>query len=87
MDLTENDWALFLDGAKQRRYKKGDYILKEGHPTQALYQILQGNLRVELQLKDQPTAVIVGHRGPGEMFGETSLLKERPEPPPTSSVS
>ena len=25
--------------------------------------------------QDQPTAVVVGHRGAGEMFGETSLLK------------
>jgi len=75
MDLTEEDWTLFLAGAKQRRYKKGDYVLQEGHPTAALYQILQGTLRVELQLKDQPQAVVVGHRGAGDMFGETSLLK------------
>ena len=75
MDLTEQDWSLFLSGAKQMRFKKGDYVLREGHPTRALYQILQGTLRVELQLKDQPTAVIVGHRGAGDMFGETSLLK------------
>jgi len=75
MDLTEADWALFLSGAKQMRFKKGDSVLREGMPTRALYQILQGSLRVELQLKDQPTAVVVGHRGPGEMFGETSLLK------------
>ena len=75
MDLTEQDWTLFMSGAKQLRFKKGDYVLREGAPTKALYQILQGSLRVELQLKDQPTAVVVGHRGAGEMFGETSLLK------------
>jgi len=75
MDLTEADWSLFLSGAKQMRFRKGDYVLRENTPTRALYQILQGSLRVELQLKDQPTAVVVGHRGPGEMFGETSLLK------------
>ena len=113
MELTEEDWNLFLSGAtqrtqtratappyiplhpltspytsttplhplhplagaKQRKYKKGDYVLQEGHPTSALYQILQGSLRVELQLKDQAQAVVVGHRGAGEMFGETSLLK------------
>jgi len=75
MDLTEEDWQRFLMGAKQLRYRKGEYVLREGAPTKALYQILQGSLRVELQLKDQPTAVVVGHRGAGEMFGETSLLK------------
>jgi len=78
LDLTEEDWSTLMRGAKQRKYKKGDYVLREGAPTQAIYQILQGSLRVELQLKDQPTAVVVGHRGPGDMFGETSLLKNSP---------
>jgi len=75
MDLTEDDWTKFLGGAKQRKYKKGDFVLQEGMPTAALFQILQGELRVELKLKDASSAVVVGHRGAGEMFGETSLLK------------
>ncbi len=75
MALTESDWNLFLAGAKQRRYRKGEYVLHEGKPTSALYQILQGELRVELNLKGSADAVVVGHRSAGEMFGETSLLK------------
>ena len=76
MDLKEEDWRHFMAGAKQRTYRKGEYVLKEGMPTAALFQIVRGTLRVELQLKDQPNAVVVGYRKPGEMFGETSLLKE-----------
>jgi len=75
MNLTEADWSLFLSGAKHFKFRRGDYVLREGTPTKALYQILHGTVRVELQLKDAPTAVVVGHRGAGEMFGETSLLK------------
>ena len=76
MDLKEEDWRHFMAGAKQRTYRKGEYVLKEGMPTAALFQIVRGTLRIELQLKDQPNAVVVGYRKPGEMFGETSLLKE-----------
>ena len=76
MDLKEEDWRHFMAGAKQQTYRKGEYVLKEGMPTAALFQIVRGTLRVELQLKDQPNAVVVGYRKPGEMFGETSLLKE-----------
>mmetsp|Transcript_13813 Transcript_13813/g.42046 ORF Transcript_13813/g.42046 Transcript_13813/m.42046 type:complete len:1038 (+) Transcript_13813:202-3315(+) len=75
MELTEADWDLFLAGAKQKRYRKGDFVLEEGQPTAALFQILSGELRVELRLKNQPAAVVVGHRSAGDMFGETSLLK------------
>jgi hypothetical protein len=83
MDLQEEDWKAFLAGAKQRTYKKGEYVLQEGKPTAALYQIVRGTLRVELQLPDQPQAVVVGYRKAGEMFGETSLLQAPPAPPRT----
>jgi len=74
-DLTEDDWIHFLAGAKQRTYKKGEYVLKEGQPTAALFQIVKGSVRVELQIKDKAQAVVVGSRHAGDMFGETSLLK------------
>lgn len=77
--LTESDWGLFLAGAQQRKYKRGEYILVEGKPTQALFQIVQGSLNVELRLQGGgsavDSAVVVGKRGAGDMFGETSLLK------------
>ena len=73
--LTEDDWMHFLAGAKQRSYKKGEYVLREGQPTAALFQIIKGSVRVELQIKDTAQAVMVGLRRAGDMFGETSLLK------------
>ena len=74
-DLNEDDWKAFLQCARQRTYKKGEYILKEGQPTAALFQIVRGSVRVELQIRDKAQAVIVGYRQAGDMFGETSLLK------------
>ena len=74
-DLNEDDWKAFLQCARQRTYKKGEYVLKEGQPTAALFQIVRGTVRVELQIKDKAQAVIVGYRQAGDMFGETSLLK------------
>ena len=74
-DLKEEDWKAFLQCARQRTYKKGEYVLKEGQPTAALFQIVRGTVRVELQIKDKAKAVVVGYRQAGDMFGETSLLK------------
>ena len=53
MDLTDQDWMLLMSGAKQRKYRKGDCVLEEGQSTSALFQILQGSLRVELKMKNQ----------------------------------
>ena len=46
MDLQEEDWKAFLAGAKQRTFAKGEYVLQEGKPTAALFQIVKGTLRV-----------------------------------------
>ena len=35
--LTDDDMRKFLAGAKQRTYKKGEYVLTEGDETSALY--------------------------------------------------
>ena len=74
-DLKEEDWTAFLKCARQRTYHKGEYVLKEGQPTAALFQVVSGTVRVELQIKDKAKAVVVGYRSAGDMFGETSLLK------------
>ena len=40
-DLQEEDWKHFMTGAKQIKYRKGQYVLQEGQSTAALYQIIQ----------------------------------------------
>lgn len=75
MTLTEGDWDIFLSGAKLRRYNRDETVISEGQPTSALYQVMQGRVRVELAIPKQAQSVVVAHRGMGEMFGEISLLK------------
>mmetsp|Transcript_18327 Transcript_18327/g.53484 ORF Transcript_18327/g.53484 Transcript_18327/m.53484 type:complete len:868 (+) Transcript_18327:207-2810(+) len=75
MTLTEKDWDLFVGGAKLERFNKDDTVISEGSPTSALYQVMEGRVRVELQIPNQSQSVVVAHRGAGEMFGEISLLK------------
>jgi len=75
MSLTEKDWDLFISGAKLRKFKRDETVLSEGAPTAALYQVMQGSVRVELQIPNQAQSVVVANRGSGEMFGEISLLK------------
>ena len=76
LQLQEEDWASFMGAAKQRRFRKGEYVIKEGQQTATLYQVVSGALRVELHLESGSQAVVVGMRRAGEMLGETSLLKE-----------
>ena len=73
-NLSQEQWSLFLCGSDKLRFKRGETVIKEGDGQRALYQVVEGSLRVELSVKGRPQAVVVGHRKAGEMFGERSLL-------------
>ena len=70
--MPSDSVGTLLRCATQRRYTKGEYVLREGASTRALFQILSGSVSVELQLKDQPTAVVVGHRADGAIPAESN---------------
>ena len=72
--LTQEQWRLFLRGADSLRLKRGQLVIKEGDDQRALYQVVEGSCRVELQLKGRAQSVCVGRRTAGEVFGERSLL-------------
>ncbi|MGC2289316.1 MAG: cyclic nucleotide-binding domain-containing protein [Thermoplasmata archaeon] len=57
--------------AKERNYRDGDAIVKEGEKGIGFYLILAGRARVEKAGKQVATV------GPGQYFGEMALLDEQ----------
>lgn len=51
-------------------------LFKEGDPADALYSILDGEMRVRKIIDGRETTLFT--LGPGESFGETALLSEKP---------
>ena len=41
--MTDRDWTLLLKIGLKQRYKKGEYIMREGHHGGELFQILHGS--------------------------------------------
>lgn len=60
-----------------RQFAAGTTILRQGEPTDALYFILSGSVRVVLTDPQQVRHTLVT-LGPGEMFGERALLTGQP---------
>jgi CRP-like cAMP-binding protein len=58
--------------AKERTYRDGDTIVKEGDKGIGFYLILAGQARIEKGGKQVATL------GPGQYFGEMALLDEQP---------
>jgi len=62
---------------RERQYSKGSVILFENDPGDALFIVRQGRVKVVLVGEDG-REVILGVLGPGEYFGELSLIDEQP---------
>jgi CRP/FNR family cyclic AMP-dependent transcriptional regulator len=73
--------AAYLDQlarlTREREYKAGDIILREGEPGIALFVVQSGKVQI-LRHAGQPDEQVLGEHGPGGFFGEMTLIDESP---------
>ena len=66
-----------VDVARERAYPRNSVILFEDDPGDALYVVANGQVKVVL-IGEDGREVILSVMGPGEFFGEMSLLDDEP---------
>ena len=59
------------------RFRKGETIFSTGDPGDSLFIIRSGSVRVLLE-DDRGQRIVLGEGGPGDLYGETSLLDGGP---------
>jgi CRP/FNR family transcriptional regulator, cyclic AMP receptor protein len=75
--LSDAQLEALAVGSVRRSFPKGRTIVAEGEPSQSLYILLSG--RAKVQRSDaEGKEVILAVLGPGECFGEMSLIDEAP---------
>ena len=75
--LSAPDLQRVVDVARERAYPKNSVILFEDDPGDALYVVATGQVKVVL-IGEDGREVILSVMGPGEFFGEMSLLDDEP---------
>ncbi|MCI4352647.1 MAG: cyclic nucleotide-binding domain-containing protein [Thermoplasmata archaeon] len=70
--LGKSQLRTMVTSAKERTYRAGETIVKQGEKGIGFYLILDGQARVEKA--GQQVAVL----GPGQFFGEMALLDQQP---------
>lgn len=75
--LPEAQIELLSVGSVRRSYPKGKTIVAEGEPSQAMYVLLSGRAKVQ-RSDSEGKEVILAVLGPGEFFGEMSLIDDEP---------
>jgi CRP-like cAMP-binding protein len=68
--LTQNDWALLVDRAKQVTFHKDEIVIQKGRQTKSVYLLVKGTARIEADFK-----VRIAQIGPGQISGEMAFLE------------
>ncbi|MCS6967217.1 MAG: cyclic nucleotide-binding domain-containing protein [Cytophagales bacterium] len=72
-DLTDDELALFIPHLHPRRYVQNEVIFFRGDPSQALYIIKSGEVRLNLDVEDKFEELIILSRG--DSFGDNAILQ------------
>jgi CRP-like cAMP-binding protein len=71
--LTVEDRDQLLAETRRRNYDRGEVVVREGDPSDSLHLVEAGRLAVRVDTPTGDTAML-GVIGPGDWFGELSLL-------------
>lgn len=81
--LDADERTAFLATTRHRHYARGDVVVHEGDPSDSLHLVAAGRLAVQVTTAEGVSATL-NILGPGDYFGELSLLGGRS---PTRSAS
>lgn len=75
--LSSGERAALSDALRKRRYARGEVIFHQDDPGASLYILAEGQVKIVLTSSEgkQKTLALLG---PGDFFGELSLLDEEP---------
>ncbi|MFT4101273.1 MAG: Crp/Fnr family transcriptional regulator [Burkholderiaceae bacterium] len=75
--LSEGQLDQLAAGSVRKNYPRARTIVSEGEPSQSLYILLSGRAKVQ-RSDSEGKEVILAVIGPGEFFGEMSLIDDAP---------
>jgi diguanylate cyclase (GGDEF)-like protein len=75
--LTRDQLTHLVRNASDHTYAPGQHIVRQDDPGGTAYAIVAGRVRIFEAVPDSPVEMFLGELGPGEVFGELGVLRER----------
>ena len=85
--LSENDRAVMAVNLKERQYAKGELIFAQGDPAKSMFVVMEGLIRVKVEIEGQGRRVEIAELTPGSYVGEMSLFTGAPRSADVEAVS
>jgi diguanylate cyclase (GGDEF)-like protein len=76
--LTKEQSAEMLTKAIEQRFPPDHIVIRQDDPVGMVYVLLSGHVRVSESVPDSSIEMFLGELGPGEIFGELAVLRDRP---------
>jgi CRP/FNR family transcriptional regulator, cyclic AMP receptor protein len=73
-EFSDRDFDWLLTAGRKKRVASGNFLIREGEPTDALYIVLDGSLAVSVEALG---GEVIAHLGSGEVVGEMSFVDSR----------
>ena len=83
--VPRDELVSLLTSVEPVRVAQGDAAVREGAPGDSLYLVVSGTLAVTTD--EEGAAVEIGRLGPGDFFGEVSLLTEKPRTATVTAIT
>ena len=77
-DLKTFQWNELVKIAKERQYKAGDPIFKEGDASTELYMVVEGEVEITLKIAPQLADTSVYQVKQNDIFGEFAFVDPKP---------
>jgi len=76
--LTPDQRAHLVSHSTEHQFATDHMIIRQDDPVGPVYVILSGHVRVLESVADSSMEMFLGELGPGEVFGELAVLRDRP---------
>ena len=76
--LARDDRERLVADTTDHHYVPGQDIIREGDPSDRVFVVVSGRVRVLETSPETQTEVLLAELGPGEVFGELGILREQP---------
>jgi extracellular factor (EF) 3-hydroxypalmitic acid methyl ester biosynthesis protein len=76
--LTENDWRLMMEKARQIDMARHEVIIEEGNQARNIYLLISGSARIERTRRG--STKVLSRLSPGNVFGEISFVDQTGAP-------
>ncbi len=76
--LSESEVRSIVDATEIKTFSSGDALCQQGENGQSMYFIVNGRVQISVKKLDEAQPVVLNTLGPGQHFGEMSMLNRSP---------